>query len=246
MNSATQNSSKMRPTEASEAGISDHQRAALSWALGAYLGADAVAQAVAMWSPPVGAQSSALAGLSRYCRAVARQFNLPGKEAELHLRIIRGMQARPVDALGAQVPPQPEQAPLFPSDALPTHSANDSVPAGLPSAAVQRILEAIEASVARECTERYSPQQWRQSLMRHAQRLPRELLGQVADWLWGHTNVLLGDWPARGTGTRLINAAYVTLAEWLGPVRADVCFTAIVREFENSQDPVLMSVRRYL
>jgi hypothetical protein len=252
MNSATQNSSKMRPTEASEAGISDHQRAALSWALGAYLGADAVAQAVAMWSPPVGAQSSALAGLSRYCRAVARQFNLPGKEAELHLRIIRGMQARSASALEAATPPQAtqmpqaEQAPLFPSDALPAHSANDSVPAGLPSAAVQRFLEAIEASVARECPERYSPQQWRQTLMRHAQRLPRELLGQVADWLWGHTNVLLGDWPARGTGTRLINAAYVTLAEWLGPVRADACFTAIVREFENSQDPVLMSVRRYL
>jgi hypothetical protein len=44
----------------------------------------------------------------------------------------------------------------------------------------------------------------------------------------------------------VINAAYVALAQWLGPVRADACFTQVVREFENSQDPVLMSVRRYL
>ena len=32
---------------------------------------------------------------------------------------------------------------------------------------------------------------------------------------------LVGDWPARGAGTSLINAAYVMLAQWLGPVQAD-------------------------
>lgn len=251
MSLATQNSNKMPPTVASEAlsPLSEHHREALMWALGAYLDTACAQQATLMWVPPVPGQSSALVGLSRYCRTVARQFNLQGKEAELHLRIIRGLQARGLDAQGAQAVSAPRggSGRTEPElSHLAVHSANDSVPPGIPAAAVQRFLEAIEGAVARECPQRYSPQQWRQSLLSHSQRLPSVLKQQAADWLWGHTSMLLGDWPARGAGTRLINAGYVALAEWLGPVRADACFTAIVREFENSQDPVLMTVRRYL
>jgi hypothetical protein len=56
----------------------------------------------------------------------------------------------------------------------------------------------------------------------------------------------VGDWPARGAGTRLINAAYVVLAQWLGPVQADACLTRIVRECEQSADASLHQVRSYL
>ena len=57
---------------------------------------------------------------------------------------------------------------------------------------------------------------------------------------------LAGAVPARGLGTQLINAAYVALAESLGPVRADACFTSIVREFEQASDPALSGIRSYL
>ena len=65
-------------------------------------------------------------------------------------------------------------------------------------------------------------------------------------WLNGRTPHLVGEWPARGDGTRLINAAYVALAQFLGPVQADACLTRLVRDFEQGGDPVLRDIRRYL
>lgn len=261
MNSATQNSSKMPPTVASEASLTLHQRQALVWALGAYLDPQDAQAAVQLWQPGLGGGapgSSALAGLSRYCRMVAARFGLQGKEAELHLRIIRGLQAKPAELVSAPVKPDLDkrQEPALSSasqsaDQAPsqtaTHSANDSVPPTEGTAVcVQRFLEAIEGAVSRECPERYGAKPWRQSLLVHTSRLHKTQIEQLAAWLWGHSDGLHGEWPARGAGTRVINAAYVALAQWLGPVRADACFTQVVREFENSQDPVLMSVRRYL
>ncbi|HET6789319.1 MAG TPA: hypothetical protein VFW84_08645 [Aquabacterium sp.] len=212
---------------------------ALMLALGAYLAPDQARHAASLWRGPASGQGSVMSGLSRYCRAVAQQFGLQGKEAEMHLSIIRAMRAQGIGRAQAAEPPQTARI-------EPGLSANDSVPPGISAVAVQRFVEAVEQCVAREAPDTYSPQRWRQSLLVHARRIPPVLLQQAADWLWGRSPQLTGDWPARGAGTRLINTAYVTLAEWLGPVRADACFTAIVREFENSQDPLLAGVRRYL
>lgn len=232
----------MPSTAANEAAVPASTRKALVWALRAYLSAPEAEQAADLWQPGPSAQGVAIAGLSRYCRAVARQFSLAGREAELHLRIIRAMQAK------GQGTALPEESPAIDRrvSTSASTSANDSVPPGLPVVAVQRFLEAMEQVAARECPDTYSATLWRQSLLIHAQRIPQSLLVHAADWLWGRSTSLNGDWPARGAGTRLINTAYVTLAEWVGPVRADACFTAIVREFENSQDPALSDVRRYL
>jgi hypothetical protein len=231
-------------------------RQALLWALGGYLSETQAQQALGLWraSPQQAAQASALAGLSRYCRSVAQQFGLQGREAELHLRIVRAIQAsgaaRPGTDVATSEPAarldkvDTRPAPL--EDALQSRSANDSVPPGLANLAVQRFLEAIEMVVERECSAQYTPQRWRQGLLRHTARFPKPLQLQVAEWLWGHVDSLPGDWPARGAGTRLINAAYVALAEWVGPVRADAAFTQIVKGFENSADPTLSGVRRYL
>lgn len=242
MNWATPNSSAMPSTAANEAAVPASTRKALVWALRAYLSASEAEQAADLWQPGPSAQGVAIAGLSRYCRAVARQFSLAGREAELHLRIIRAMQTK---GQGTALPEESTTIDRRASTSAST-SANDSVPPGLPVVAVQRFLEAMEQVAARECPDTYSPTLWRQSLLIHAQRIPQHLRVHAADWLWGRTTSLNGDWPARGAGTRLINTAYVTLAEWVGPVRADACFTAIVREFENSQDPALADVRRYL
>jgi hypothetical protein len=236
-------------------------REALLWALDAYLDAPQAEQALHLWQPST--QASALSGLSRYCRSVAQKFGLQGREAELHLRIVRAIQttgaggarrapegsAEPPSAASAGAHAGLERVDTRPAslDAL-VHSvsANDSVPPGLANLAVQRFLEATEAVAARECPGQFTTQRWRQCLLRHTTRFPKPLQQQVADWLWGHADSLPGDWPARGAGTRLINAAYVALAEWVGPVRADAAFTQIVKGFENSADPTLSGVRRYL
>ncbi|MEY4427403.1 MAG: hypothetical protein RLZZ182_92 [Pseudomonadota bacterium] len=247
MNWATRNSSKMPSTVASD--LPEPLRQALLWALGGYLSDQQAEQALALWQPSP--QASALSGLSRYCKSVAQQFSLQGREAELHLRIVRAIQATGA----ARATPEASAVPALdkvdtrpsPLDDLPSGpSANDSVPPGLANLVVQRFLEAIESAAARECPAQYSPQRWRQGLLRHTSRFPRALQCQISDWLWGQADSLQGDWPARGAGTRLINAAYVALAEWVGPVRADAAFTQIVKGFENSSDPTLCGVRRYL
>ncbi|WP_422193569.1 hypothetical protein [Aquabacterium sp.] len=110
----------------------------------------------------------------------------------------------------------------------------------------QRFLEMVEQAVASEAPMSYSPQRWRHTLIKQAGRLPEPVLCLATDWLWGRVPALAGEWRAVGTGTRLVNAAYVALAEWVGPVKADACFTRIVREFESSGDAHLKPVRRYL
>jgi hypothetical protein len=245
MSSVIPNSRKMPSTVASE--LPEPLRHALMSALLVDLSASDARQALTLWQPCASGQATALAGLSRFCRAVAREFGLQGREAEMHLRIIRALQAQ-VSGVQLREPPQ-EVTNTRPGRLEPqmaTTSANDSVPPGLSTLTVQRFLEAVEALVERECAAQYTPGLWRQSLLRHAGRIPKALSVHLADWLWGRTELLQGDWPARGAGTRLINTAYVALAEWLGPVKADAGFTAIVREFENRSDQTLCDVRRYL
>jgi hypothetical protein len=250
MNWATPNSSKTPSTEASEVEVSSQTRQALIWALGAYLPPLEAERAAMLWQPAATQQASITAGLSRYCRTVAQHFDLRGREAELHLRIIRAMQVLskgkvlPQEAVPVQTAQAQTDGRLEPP--LASSSANDSQPPFLSVITVQRFVEAMELVVSRECPEVYSPTLWRQSLLRHSRKISKEHLTLASDWFWGRTSHLHGDWPARGAGTRLINTAYVTMAEWLGPVRADAQFTAIVREFEHSQDASLTSIRRYL
>ena len=250
MNSVTPNSNATPPTEASEVAMSSQSRQALIWALKAYLPPLEAERAAMLWQPAAAQQNSITAGLSRYCRTVGQHFELHGREAELHLRIIRALQtlgqgrALPQDDAQPAAAKDRAQGQLEPP--LATSSANDSQPPFLTVMTVQRFLEAIEQVVARECPQVYSPTLWRQALLRQARRIPSEQLSLVADWLWGRTPSLQGEWPARGSGTRLINTAYVALAEWLGPVGADAQFTSVVREFEHSQDASLTSIRRYL
>ena len=245
MNSVIPNSRKMPSTVASE--LPESLRHALMSALLVDLSPQDARQALMLWQPCASGQSTALAGLSRFCRAVAKQFGLQGREAEMHLRIIRVMQAQ---VSGVQLREAPQEVtntrPGRLEPEMATSSANDSLPPGLSALTVQRFLEAVEKLLERECAESYTPALWRQSLQRHAGRLPKALSIHLADWLWGRAEVLQGDWPARGAGTRLINMAYVALAEWVGPVKADAGFTMIVKEFENKSDQTLCDVRRYL
>lgn len=215
---------------------------AVKWALSAYLSPEQARQAAALWQRPTGdTPASAMAGLSRYCRQVAQQFDLVGREAELHLRIVRALKAQ-AQAQG-HTPSQPGGLPELES------SAHLKRITDLPSGSallMQRFLEATEMHLRSELGAAHSPQRWRQSLVAHIKRVPVGNMHQLSDWLWGRTAGLQGQWPARGLGTQLINAAYVALAEALGPVRADACFTTIVREFEQASDPSLSGIRSYL
>lgn len=236
---------------------------ALMWALQPYLDAERAGEAAALWQPPEASGSaSAMVGLSRYCRMVGQRFGLQGKEAELHLRIIKALQtqglgaARPAHASDGGAVAADASRPVWSSEPAstgrprepsgPGGSANDSQPAGAAALVVQRFLEMVEQAVAREAPMSYSPPRWRHTLIRHAGRLPEPVLRLATEWLWGRTSMLVGDWRPGGAGTRLVNAAYVALAEWVGPVKADACFTRIVREFEASGDPCLTGVRRFL
>lgn len=203
---------------------------AVQQVLVAYLEPEAARQAAALWQPlsatPAGPPS--LAGLSRYCRLVAQQFNLQGREAEIHLQIIRSLQrvasGRPAAAVVAP--------------AAPTHDAR----------IVQVIIHAMERHVERALGPAFLAVRWRQGLAHHVgqSRLSSAEQQRALSWIHAHGANLVGEWPARGAGTRLINAAYVVLAQWLGPVQADACLTRIVRECEQSADASLHRVRTYL
>lgn len=203
---------------------------AVQQVLVAYLEPDAARQAAALWQPlsatPAGPPS--LAGLSRYCRLVAQQFTLQGREAEIHLQIIRSLQR-----VASGRPAAPVVAPVAPS-----HDAR----------VVQVIIHAMERHVERALGPAFLAVRWRQGLAHHVgqSRLSSAEQQRALSWIHAHGANLVGEWPARGVGTRLINAAYVVLAQWLGPVQADACLTRIVRECEQSADASLHRVRTYL
>lgn len=202
---------------------------AVQQVLGAYLEPDAARQAAALWQPlqPTSTGQPSLAGLSRYCRQVAQQFNLQGREAEIHLQIIRSLQRVASGTPVAQ-----------PCAVAPSHDAR----------IVQAIIHAMERHVERALGPAFLSVRWRQGLAQHISqsRLSAAEQQRALSWIHAHGANLVGDWPARGAGTRLINAAYVMLAQWLGPVQADACLTRIVRECEQSADASLHQVRSYL
>jgi len=212
--------------------MSDHDLAlmAVQQVLGAYLDPDAARRAAALWQPlsPTPAGQPSLAGLSRYCRQVAQQFDLQGREAEIHLQIIRSLQR-----VASGMPAAPQARPVTPSQ---------------DARVVQTILHAMERHVERALGPAFLSVRWRQGLAQHVDRsrLSQAERQRALSWIHAHGANLVGDWPARGAGTSLINAAYVVLAQWLGPVQADACLTRIVRECEQSSDASLHQVRSYL
>lgn len=237
---------------------------AVRWALAAYLSPQDVQRAAALWQPSAPGSSS-MAGLSRYCREVGRQFNLQGREAELHLHIIRALQAVARSAPASPQPTSP-QAPSSqpPGDSLPGAWSNsrpwlasdpagwhgDAVAAGASATArlVQHVIEAMGDHAVKASAVGGSPAAWRQAVVKgfRQARLRGPQAHRAQAWLEGEVPHLAGDWPPRGDGTRLINAAYVALAECLGPVQADACLTRIVRHCEQGGVPELQAVRSYL
>jgi len=211
--------------------MADHDPAldAVRWALGSYLDPHDAQQAAALWQPMAPGQSS-LVGLSRFCRNVAQRFNLQGREAELHLHIIRALQRQ-------KTAPLPELG-----TAQPAGPPDQSGPV------VRALVLAMQAHASEALGQQFDAVAWRRSAVRHVAgtRLSAVVKAQAEAWLMWPEAPLEGLWPARGAGTRLVNAAYVALAEWLGPVEADACLTRIVRELERSEDVALRAARMYL
>lgn len=171
-------------------------------------------------------------------------------------------------ARSAPASPQPTspQAPSSqpPGDSLPGAWSNsrpwlasdpaglhgDAVAAGASATArlVQHVIEAMGDHAVKASAVGGSPAVWRQAVVKgfRQARLRGPQAHRAQAWLEGEVPHLAGDWPPRGDGTRLINAAYVALAECLGPVQADACLTRIVRHCEQGGVPELQAVRSYL
>lgn len=223
-------------------------RRALAYALADYLDRARIRDAVALWRLHFEGQGSLSVALNRYCRQVAERFDLPGKEAELHLKIFRALQIDP-----AALPQDPLSLPP-PADDATVPGQLATAPLARPSATGQgvgaRLLQtfyaALESQLARELPAGVTPARLRRTLIRHAAGLPRAQRHPASMWWSGQVGVLDGDWPAGGAGTDLVNVMYVTLAELIGPARADQCFTNAVRQLEATGDPLLDEVRRYL
>lgn len=202
--------------------------------------ADAIA-AVEMWRPPSGEAANPLSGLRRYCHEVAQRFGLVGREAELHLSILRSMKGQGIS--------RPVLDPNNPSTSGSDYPDAVAVPPlrTEPSAhLMQQFLEAVEKKVAQELPGMYTPVKWREALLPQLKRLKPMNLADIHNWLGGRSATLQAVWPPRAEGTRLLNAVYVVLAQWLGPVKADSVFTQILTQFEAGQDPHLKSIRTYL
>lgn len=220
-------------------------RRALAHALAEYLEAPRVRDAVMLWCQQFQGRGALFLGLSRYCRQIADGFGLAGKEAELHLRIFRALQSDP-----RRLPDDPLSSQPFESTepgSLPPGSVAPVAPRlGEGVAALQAFFAAIEAQLSRDLPVGLTPARARRALIRHAASLPRPQQHAASLWWSGQVSTLDGDWPAGGHGTLLINVMYVALAELLGPVRADACFTQAVDRLEASGVPALTGIRGYL
>ncbi|HSV69613.1 MAG TPA: hypothetical protein VLI72_05835 [Methylibium sp.] len=237
-------------------------RRALAHALGAYLDRVRVRDAVALWSAHFEGQGSLFVALNRYCRQVAESYGLVGLEAELHLRVFRALQGDPralpddplsqppgddertapaaLDALASAGPPS---RPGPPRSEPPSGSGAGSHRS---AALLQVFYAAIESQLARDLPPGITPARVRRTLIKHAAGLPRPQQHAASLWWSNQVSVLGGDWPAGGHGTALVNVIYVSLAELVGPVRADQCFTQAVARLERGGDPAHAEIRRYL
>ena len=220
-------------------------RRALAHALSTYLDSERVYDAVSLWSQTADSQASLLAGLTRYCRQVAELFGLSGREAELHLKILRAMKMDPRllpdDPLSPRTPAAGPVGLHTPASALSaTPAPNSSAPL------LQKFFGLLEDQLLRESPAGAVQVALRRSLVGLATQLPPTQRIAVVQWCTGEVSALHGNWPAGGHGTVLVNLIYVALAELIGPVRADRALGVAVAELESSGDPALSEIRRYL
>jgi len=215
-------------------------RRALAHALGGYLGAPQVREAVALWNRHFEGKVGLFVGLTRYCKQIADVFGLPGKEAELHLKIFRALQIDP-----RQLPGDPLSQP--PGEAMSTLPQPDRAEPGQGAFVLQCFHGALELLLARDhAAHGLTPALLRRTLVRRCAVLPAPQRHAAQLWWSGQVAVLGGAWPPGGHGTALVNVMYVTLAELIGPVAADRCFMQAVARLEASGDAALLEVRRYL
>lgn len=236
--------SQPKTSEGSDAAAA---HSALVQALAQFLDPPRVEQALALWALRCQGEGSLFQRLDRYCREIADGFGLHGKEVALHLDVLRTLQNPAGQTLpGSLEPPVQEKAadlslrrrenPL--DTATPARSTSGGV--------LQSFYAALEVQLARELPPGVTPARLRRTLIRHAQTLPRPQQHAASLWWSGQIGALRGDWPAGGCGTALANVMYVALAELLGPVHADRCFTQAVARLEASKDPALAAIRRFL
>ncbi len=211
-------------------------RRALYLALTLHLEKNDAITAVELWRPPEGDAANPLSGLRRYCHDVANRFGLVGREAELHLSILRSMKGQ-----GISRPVSDPNNPISSGSDYPNAMAVPPLRIEPSAHLMQQFLETVERRVAQELPTLYSPLKWREALMPQLKRLKPVNLADIHNWLGGRTTSLQVVWPPRAEGTRLMNAVYVVLAQWLGPVKADAVFTQILAQFESGQDPHLRS-----
>jgi hypothetical protein len=202
--------------------------------------ADAI-EAVEMWQPPSSGSATPMSGLRRYCHEVAHRFGLVGREAELHLSILRSMKGQ-----GISRPVADPNNPISSGSDYPSEQAVPPLRVEPSAYLIQQFLETVERRVAQELPSLYTPTKWREALMPQLKRIKPLNLADIQNWLGGRTTALQVVWPPRAEGTRLMNAVYVVLAQWLGPVKADAVFSHILVQFEAGQDPHLRSIRAYL
>ncbi len=221
-------------------------RRALAHALSTYLDSDRVHDAVSLWSQTADGQASLLAGLTRYCKQVAELFGLSGREAELHLKILRAMKMDP--SLLPDDPLSPRASAAAPIGLQPPGSAASAASATPNSSALllQKFFGLLEDQFRRESPTGSANLSLRRSLVGLAKQLPPAQRIAVVQWCTGETPALHGQWPAGSHGTVLVNLIYVALAELIGPVRADRALGLAVADLEASGDAALIEIRRYL
>lgn len=224
-------------------------RRALAQALGAYLDRVRLRDAVALWRRHFEGQGSQFSALHRYCRQVAQSYGLVGLEAELHLKIFRALQADP-----RELPEDPLSLPPEEGERTAPAALEPALPGGGPdrnatnhgARLLQSFYAAIEEQLARDLPPGITPARVRRTLIRHAAALPRPQQHAASLWWSNQVVALGGDWPPGGHGTALVNVIYVALAELVGPVRADQCFTQAVARLEHGDEPAHAEIRRYL
>ena len=218
-------------------------RRALAHALSTYLDSDRVHDAVSLWNQTADGQASLLAGLTRYCKQVAELFGLSGREAELHLKILRAMKMDP--RLLPDDPLSPRASAAVPIGLNAPESAASATP-NSSALLLQKFFGLLEDQFTRESPTGAANLALRRSLVGLAKQLPPAQRIAVVQWCTGETPALQGQWPAGGHGTVLVNLIYVALAELIGPVRADRALGLAVADLEASGDAALKEIRRYL
>jgi hypothetical protein len=226
-------------------------RRALAAGLAAYVEAPVARAAVQLWVRDFEGRGNVLGALGRWCREVGARFGVAGREAELHLKVFRALQQPanelPDDPLASQPPPDDADTEPDRLDALPSQPP-PLPPAISPSARLlMAFCNALEREVAREPAGGLTVAKLRRAWIAAAPgALPTGAQRAAINWWSGQVSQLAGDWAAAKLTTKLVNLVYVVLAEQLGPVAADRCFTAAVRALESDGDPLLRDIRRHL